>query len=196
MKAFKTRNLYIGLSLLLFSGVLSYLVGMFLDEHYPNPVEPEDVILDNIKEQHFFVIVYEIFIPIQLGLLIFGLYKDRFVRAGEVMGRYGLFYILRSISMLVTPLGQLQDPLVNGSNPFLAPIFYKGMFFSGHTGLAFLVFFFDNGKNKVLKILKLFIAVAIGISLILSHSHYSIDIIGGFLAAYFVSHVSLRKLGL
>jgi len=193
MKVVKTRKFLIGLFVLLFSGVLSYLAGVFLKENYSDAVRPQDLLLDNIPEQKVFVDIYEVLIPVQIVLLIYSIYKNKFASSGDVMFRFGIMYILRAISMVVTPLAQIQDPLVNGSNPVLAPIFYNGMFFSGHTGLTFLIYFLDKGDNKILKKTKLVIAILVAISLVLSHSHYSIDIIGGFLVAYFVANVKINK---
>lgn len=188
----RTQDLVIGAIALLTGMFLVMFAGLFLDEYYPNPVTPDDLILDNIDEYEVFVTVGEIAGWLQLVITIGLIVKNNFKRGGEFLFRGGLFYTLRAFAIILNPLAQIQDPVANGSNPILAKFFYKGMFFSGHTGSTFMLYFLNKEKG-LWKWIQLALAVTVGISVLLSHSHYSIDVIGGFFAAYFVAHVRLPK---
>lgn len=192
LEGFKKNRLSVSFGFVFFVlGLTSaYLAGRFLDKNYPNPGRPADLILDNLEEIKAFVLIAEITSTTVSFFIIHKALSSKFKEFGEYFTKIGILYILRSISIVVTPLAQIQDAATNGSNPVLASLFYKGMFFSGHTGLAFLVFFLEK-ENKKLKFFKLVIAVITAVAVILSHSHYTIDVIGGFLAAYFVANLNV-----
>jgi hypothetical protein len=63
------------------------------------------------------------------------------------------------------------------------------MFFSGHTGMPFLLalIFWDN---KPLRYILFSASLIFGVSMILGHLHYSIDVA----AAFFISH-SIYRIG-
>ena len=166
----------------------NFLDGAFLDKYYPNPVRPQDLILDNINEYTIFVKIGEVAGWLQLLLVIITLARKNFKGAGEYLVRSGIFYIFRGFAIILNPLAQIQDPVANGSNPILATLLYKGMFFSGHAGIVFLLFFLHKENNRM-KWIKLMIAITVACSVLLSHSHYSIDVVGGILAAYAVSRL-------
>ncbi len=183
-------ELFIGFAIFLSGLTSAYIAGQFLDTNYPNPARPDDLILDSIDEIKVLVLVAEITSTTVSLFIVHKALATRLKELPEYFTKIGILYILRSISIVVTPLAQIQDAATNGSNPLLASLFYKGMFFSGHTGLAFLIYFLEK-KNKKLKIAKLFVATVTAVSVVLSHSHYTIDVIGGFLAAYFVANLNV-----
>ncbi len=202
MNVFKKRKLFgkepykyilVGLMMIALGMLGNYLAGQFLDKYYPNPVTPDDLILDRIDEYSIFVKVGEIAGWMQMIWVVITVTQHNFRRSGEYLSRVGLFYILRAFTIILNPLAQMQDAASNGSNPVLAELFYKGMFFSGHTGVAFLLFFLHKENDKM-KWVKFVTACIVGASVLLSHSHYSIDVVGGILAAYFIAHIKLPKI--
>lgn len=170
----------------------NFLGGAFIDDHFTNLVTPHDLILDNVDEYPVFVKIGELAGWLQLILVIATLARKEFRGAGMYLAKAGIFYTFRGMTIILNPLAQIQDPVANGSNPVLAELFYKGMFFSGHTGIAFLLFFLHK-ENNVMKWVKLGVACLVGVSVLLSHSHYSIDVVGGILAAYAVSRIKIPK---
>jgi membrane-associated phospholipid phosphatase len=103
---------------------------------------------------------------------------------------YGLMVIFRSIAMYLSPfeapltLLPLNDPFVQlfGEGNILE----KDLFFSGHTATLFLLFLIM--KKRILKIFFLICTLLVGVSVILQHVHYSIDVF----AAPFFSFTSYR----
>ena len=69
------------------------------------------------------------------------------------------------------------DPLFNGFSKF-----ELGVYPSGHVGNAFLLLLMVN--DKVYKWMLAFCLVVITVTLFISHSHYSIDILSGFFFVY------------
>jgi membrane-associated phospholipid phosphatase len=103
---------------------------------------------------------------------------------------YGLMVIFRAIAMYITPfeapvtLLPLNDPFVQlfGQGNILE----KDLFFSGHTATLFLLFLLM--EKRILKVAFLIFTLVVGISVILQHVHYSIDVF----AAPFFAYTSYR----
>jgi membrane-associated phospholipid phosphatase len=98
--------------------------------------------------------------------------------------------IFRAIAMYITPfeapvtLLPLNDPFVQlfGQGNILE----KDLFFSGHTATLFLLFLLM--EKRILKVAFLIFTLVVGISVILQHVHYSIDVF----AAPFFAYTSYR----
>jgi membrane-associated phospholipid phosphatase len=65
------------------------------------------------------------------------------------------------------------------------------LFFSGHTGLPFLMSLLF-WENKKLRYIFLFCSVAAAVAVILGHLHYTIDVFSAFFITYGVFHISQR----
>jgi membrane-associated phospholipid phosphatase len=165
----------------------------FLETHYPNPVRPDDLLLDIIPEM-------KLFIPIGEGLAIIGiivmtyiLWEGHFRQAPKLLFVLFFMFLLRGFTLPLTPLAQIQPPAENyAEQHIIAQIFYQGMFFSGHTATAFTLAFF--AQEHRLRPLLFALASMQAFSLVASHSHYSIDIVGGFFVAFFVTHFDFMRL--
>ncbi len=98
--------------------------------------------------------------------------------------------VIRTIALLLMPLNPppgmlpLNDPFVQMFGP--GEVLTKDLFFSGHTSTLFLLFLTANGK--ILKGIFLFCAIIVGISVLLQHVHYSIDVF----SAPFFSYGSVK----
>ena len=99
---------------------------------------------------------------------------------------YVLMVIFRIAAMWVTPLEPppemvpLHDPLVRLFGP--GKLLTKDLFFSGHTSTLFLLFLTVPGRRS--KGLFLIFAAAVGISVLVQHVHYTIDVLAAPLFAY------------
>ena len=180
--------------------LFAVLVGVFylnmvqlLDNNYPNPKRPDDLVLDIIPETKSFILVGEIVGFSQGVLTAFGLARNKFRDLPRFMVQLSSMFMLRSFAIILTPLAQIQPPEANfSSDHVIAQSMYKGMFFSGHTGSAFTQTFFE--KQRFLRRIHIVLAFLQGFSLLASHSHYSIDVFAAFFIAYFVTHFEFRKL--
>jgi membrane-associated phospholipid phosphatase len=194
-KGFK-RNLFgilFAASVYILGAITSFLAGLFLKAEYPELIRSADVILDNVPEMPIFVPISEVALAILTFSIFYKFFQKNFDNFPSYITKLGTVHTLRALSIVLTPLAQIQDPTVNGSNPILAEHFYQGMFYSGHTAIAFLIFF-EEKDSKKLKFIKFLLASTVAISVILSHSHYSIDVFGGIVVAYAVSTWNIDRL--
>lgn len=165
----------------------------YLKTTYPNPVQPNDRLLDLFKENATFIWVAEIFSSVEVALVMFIFWTRGFKGAPYLLFMMGAMFMLRGFVITLTPLAQIQPPSKNYSDSYIvAQLFYHGMFFSGHTASAFIqAFYFKGHRLRPL----IFLAASIqAIALLISHSHYSIDVVGGFFVAYSVSHFDWMRL--
>ena len=142
-----------------------------------------------------------LFTPVDFTWVIFGLIYAGLIIAFfffikdphlllTALQSYLVLVIFRSAAMYLLPLNPptdmipLNDPFVQifGSGEILT----KDLFFSGHTATLFLLFMVAN--KRILKVIFLSFAVIVGISVLLQHVHYSIDIF----AAPFFSYTSVK----
>lgn len=118
------------------------------------------------------------------GALLFAYYALRF--APKEIPRFaavlGIMYLLRAAIMVLTPLAHAR-----GGGPPAFPLFQHGMFPSGHTAAALLfAFLTDAGRAPRLRVAQFALLAIVIAALLISRGHYSIDIVGGALLAYFV----------
>ena len=103
-----------------------------------------------------------------------------------------LFYFTRAAFISLTHLGPF--PLDTASSfdfgTILSRFFFGGdLFFSGHTGLAFLLaLMFWQEKN--IRYLFLGASVYFGAIVLLGHLHYSIDVASAFFITYGIFHIA------
>lgn len=134
-----------------------------------------------------FIVTYAATILILIHLVKRGIY---FTSMAFIA--YGFILVLRSFFIINVPLDPpegiivLRDPLIS----FFTTEEYhytKDLFFSGHTASVFFFAYItrENWLRKLLFSMGLFVIVAISVQRV----HYSIDIAGGVVVAYFASHL-------
>jgi membrane-associated phospholipid phosphatase len=95
---------------------------------------------------------------------------------------FALMYILRAAFMILTPLASSQ-----GDGPFVFRMQQYGMFPSGHIAASLiLVLLTSAALAPGLRRVQWVLLLMQGAGLVLAHGHYSIDVVGGLLLAYFV----------
>ncbi len=105
-------------------------------------------------------------------------------RLPEYLTVLALMYLLRAPMLVLTPLAAARDGSV-----LAFPLFVNGLFPSGHTALAFMLArLTDAKKSPGLHAVQVALLGVVIVTMLLSRDHYSIDIIGGLLLGYFVSH--------
>lgn len=94
-----------------------------------------------------------------------------------------LFIVIRAAFVTLTHLGPLPHSYIDNSDYFSSYNVGTDYFFSGHTGLPFLValVFWDS---LPLRYISFATSAAFGISVLLGHLHYSIDVFAAFFITY------------
>lgn len=145
-----------------------------------------DLILDHLPVFNVDFILNE-GVMIAIGLLVLALILEP-KRLPFVLKSMALFIIIRAIFITLTHFG----PPIDRGNLNPEDMMYtlsagSDFFFSGHTGMPFLLalIFWDN---KIVRYVGFAITAIFGSAVILGHFHYSIDV----LAAFFISYTILQ----
>lgn len=183
------QEILIGALIFSFGIACMILAQQVLNARYPNPVRPSDLILDIVGPYPIFIVTGELAGSFSILLYWYTAYKQGFTTLPEFLAKLGLMYALRALTIVLTPLASIQPNGGGNATPIISNLYF-GMFFSGHTASAFIIYFIDHYSQRT-KLLKFISALSVATALILSHSHYSIDIIGGILVAYLIKDIHL-----
>jgi hypothetical protein len=97
---------------------------------------------------------------------------------------FAIFFLLRSFFISLThmgpPEGMSTDQFFSSFNQFKSDLF-----FSGHTGAPFLLACLSNEKG--IKIICILFSILMGISVMLTRLHYSIDVFASFFIVHSLS---------
>lgn len=165
--------------LFIVSLVINYAASIYATRSASNSVT--DLILNNIKARDvdgIYIYGSMVFAALVVGLLILEPKRIAFV-----MKSLSLFVLVRAVFISLTHVGPFAGQALATTNSFIGLfLFNADLFFSGHTGMPFLlaVLFWPNLK---LRWIFLVISVLFAIIVLLGHFHYSIDVF----AAYFIS---------
>ncbi len=172
-----------GLILLGISLVVQFLVSGYVTRSGSGSVT--DVILSNIR-------VYDvggIFVwgSVILTIIGFWVVLSRPNYLPFVIKSVALFTLIRSVFVSLTHISPFPTRALIDSNFFNSEIFrgiFTGndLFFSGHTGVPFLLALIF-WENKTLRIVFLSFSIMFATVVLLGHLHYSIDV----LSAYFIT---------
>jgi hypothetical protein len=178
-----------GIGFFVLSLLINYLAGTYATAHMSNPVN--DLILDNIPTFDVDgIFVYGILLFfIFVGILI--IHRPR--RAPFILKSLSLFIMVRSFFIILTHLAPSlhQAPLDVQNRIVNAFTFTGDLFFSGHTGLPFLMALIF-WKDKILRNVFFMLSVFFGAVVLLGHLHYSIDVFSAFFITYGIFQISLR----
>lgn len=169
----------VGIFLLSASLVINFYAGNYATEKASAPVT--DIVLSNTRVYDFdWIFVY--------GAITFWVFVGIFLlrhphRIPFVLSSVALFIITRAIFISVTHIGPFPGQLIVESNLLSKLTFAGDLFFSGHTGLPFLMalVFWDNIRVRLLCIAS---SVLFGVVVLLAHMHYTIDVLSAFFITY------------
>jgi hypothetical protein len=103
-----------------------------------------------------------------------------------------LFILIRSAFITLTHLGPFPTHSYINQEAFFSPLnLGSDFFFSGHTGLPYLmalVFW----EYKFIRNVCLAASVVFGVSVLLGHLHYSIDVFSAYFITYSIFHISQK----
>lgn len=170
------------LLLLAVAGGASLASSGFIQRAFPDRPAPRDLLFELLPyvDSARFLTAVAVVAALVL-LLIHALREDRH-RLHEYIAVLGVMYLLRAAIMLLTPLAN-----AHGEGAFVFPLVQYGMFPSGHSAAVLLcVRLTDPLRAPGLRRVMFALAATVWIALILSRGHYSIDVVGGVLLAYFV----------
>lgn len=171
--------------LLIGSLIINYYAGTYATEVASNSVS--DIILNNIK-------VYDvdgIFIygPIIFWVFVAPMLITRPWRIPFTLKSISVFVLIRSIFITLTHLGLPIDHIAIPASNVLDKIsFGDDLFFSGHTGLPFLlalIFWEHRLWRYFFFSASLFFAAVV----LMGHLHYSIDVLGAYFITYTIFHM-------
>lgn len=179
-------SVIISLIFLVISLVINFFAGTYATESASNSVT--DIILSNIKTydlDSFFIYGTIFFL-----LFIIFIFLLRPNKIPFTIKSIALFVIIRSIFITLTHLGPFPSQITINSNFLNKFSFGADLFFSGHTGLPFLLslVFWDD---KWIRYIFISFSLIFAIVVLLAHLHYSIDVLSAFFITYSIFHTAL-----
>jgi hypothetical protein len=183
------KSFFSSIVILLGSLVVNFYAGTYATERASNPVT--DIVLSNtpvINLDGFFV-----FGPVVLAAFVILLCLIKPQKLPFIFKSTALFVLIRSVFISITHIGPFPDQMVVVTGASIIKDFTFGgdLFFSAHTGIPFLLALIFY-KEKILRNLFVATAVLFGVVVLLSHRHYSIDVLSAFFITYTIYVISVK----
>lgn len=178
-----------GLTLLVISLVVQFFVSGYATRSVSEPVT--DIILSNTR-------VYEVGWIFVWGIILFfciiifiGFRHINY--APFIMKSVAFFYLIRSVFVSLTHIGPFPTQAPVDSTLLAGEIFNRifasnDLFFSGHTGIPFLLALIF-WENTTFRIIFLSFSAVFAIVVLLGHLHYSIDVLSAYFITYTIFHI-------
>ncbi|MEN9552071.1 MAG: hypothetical protein RI935_448 [Candidatus Parcubacteria bacterium] len=149
----------------------------------------EDIILSNTRVYDFEILFVHGAIMLTLFVVALAI---RFKKVAPFLIKaVSLFIIIRAFFVSMTHIGPYPTKLDLESRLLDFITSGNDLFFSGHTGLPFLIaLIFWN--HLYLRIIFIVAAVTNGIIVLLSHLHYTIDVFAAFFITYTIFHIAQK----
>jgi hypothetical protein len=149
----------------------------------------DDIILSNTPVFDFELIFVQGAIALCLFVVVLA-FRFRMM-APFLLKTVSLFILIRAGFVSLTHIGPFPLKLELQSNMLNFITSGNDLFFSGHTGLPFLIalIFWDHVYVRTLFLSS---SVVFGVIVLLSHLHYSIDVFSAFFITYSIYHISLK----
>jgi membrane-associated phospholipid phosphatase len=178
-------SLVLGLLVLAVSSLFNFVTSELIQYLYPDrPVVP-DLLFDIFPFVPWLQYVFDSFIAACVIMMLYYALGVDWKHSGYYFFVIGIGYLARGILQALTPLGQPNGNTETMGIGLLLNIYQHGMFPSGHTYLTAVIFLLiDRKRTPGLKIASGICCLLEMVCLLLSHAHYSIDLVGGLMAAY------------
>lgn len=177
-----------GTLLLTASFFINYSASVFASRKASNGVA--DLILDNIPVMD----VGNLFVYGGVTIFVFGfivvLCEPKYFPF--TLKSIALFILIRSIFISLTHIGLYPEFAPLPESKLIGKVFFGGdLFFSGHTGMPFLMALIF-WKQIRLRLVFLMISIFFGILVLLGHFHYSIDVVAAFFITYSIFEIAKK----
>lgn len=183
------RSTWQAVGLFLLSLMVMNFANIFAVKNQGNAVP--DIILSNVPVFDIDGIIL-LWVFVVIGVVVALLVLEP-KRIPFLLKSVAVFILIRSVFITMTHLGPFPEQAETTTNVFLRAIGLGGtadFFFSGHTGLPFMLSLMF-AANKKLRLLFLVSSVGLGIGMLLTHLHYSIDVFAAFFITYTIFHLCL-----
>ena len=182
-------SLILGLLVLVASSMFNFVTSELIHFLYPDrPVVP-DLLFDIFPFVPWLQYAFDSFVGASIVMMLYFSLRVDWKHSGYYFFTIGIGYLARGILQALTPLGQPAGNNETMGIGLLLNIYQHGMFPSGHTYLTAVIFLLiDRRRKPGLKIAAGIMCICEMITLLLSHAHYSIDLVGGLMVAYFTEH--------
>ena len=180
------RALAVAAGTLVLSGVIETITSNAIQSLYPDRPKPPDLLFDLLPHLAWMQFVVEaIYIAGAVLLGIYAFRRENRRKIPEIIALFGIMEIFRALIMWLTPIAAPYDAATHFS--LVHSVRNWGEFPSGHAATMLLFYLIiDKDEAPTIKMSLLWMNVAETFALLMSHSHYSIDIVGGYLLGYFV----------
>jgi hypothetical protein len=181
-------SLLFGVALFVLSLFISHQASNYADARASNSVT--DILLDNLP-------TFDVDGILNYGVMAFGIFIICFLftepkKSPFALKSLALFVVIRSAFITLTHLGPVPIQTPVDPNDLLSRLILgKDYFFSGHTGMPFLIALIF-WKNKIIRYISLFASLLFGTIVILGHLHYSIDVFAAFFITYSIFYIAVK----
>ena len=186
---FGNRNFVLSFSLsfifLLIALVINFYAGTYAAESASSSVT--DIILSNTRAYDLDgVFVYG---SIIFFFFIFFVCAIKPQRTPFVVKSIALFVVIRSIFVTLTHIGPFPSQIQIASDILSKLTFGSDLFFSGHTGLPFLLALIF-WKDKIIRSIFILFSLSFATVVLLAHMHYTIDVLSAFFITYTIYRIA------
>lgn len=164
--------------------VATLLGNVLILERFSDAARPDDllfILLPHVRPLRWLTVVA---LVVGFGVFAVELLRRQPWRLPAVGSVVALMYLFRAGMMVLTPLAPAQ-----GDQHFVFEVQQYGMFPSGHTAVLTVLALLTPAECRWQRRLLWAMVVVMVVSLVLARGHYSIDIVGGLLVAYFIVKV-------
>ncbi|MEO6536305.1 MAG: phosphatase PAP2-related protein [Candidatus Paceibacterota bacterium] len=180
------RRFLLGLVLLFLSCIVNFYAGTYATREASGSVT--DIVLSNTRVYDVDVLfVYgAFFLIIFIGALCFA--RPR--RFPFILLSLSVFVFTRSIFISLTHIGPFPEHVALDLGTVTSKFIFGGdLFFSGHTGIPFLMGLLF-WRERVLSYIFFSWSIFFGVIVLLGHLHYSIDVLSAFFITYSIYHIA------
>jgi membrane-associated phospholipid phosphatase len=180
------RRTLIGASFLALAAVAAVASNVAIVAWFPERPKPLDLLFEALPFVDAAQYVTDVALFAALAILVWYAVAVRPDRLPEGLALFGVMQTLRAVIMTLTPL---DSAYLRGATFGVLPLVQYGMFPSGHAASVLLCMLLVDRRDapRARNVLAVLVVVE-SVALILSHAHYTIDVVGGLLLSYFVWH--------